>query len=466
MSFRQLTDFHSAIWQFFVPPFGNSAFFAYFCPYKNLLKMEIPNYRPRIADNLLAQRLARKGAVVIEGAKWCGKTFTARRQAQSELMLGNPRILAQSRPLAEVQPELLLQGATPRLLDEWQEAPQLWDAVRYEVDQRQCQGQFVLTGSAVPANFEQIRHTGTGRFSWLRMRPMSLFESGDSTGTVSLAAMFDPDTAPVAGTSNLGLEQLCYLICRGGWPQAATMPQGEAALGQARDYYDAVVQFDVSRADAVRRSPLLAQRIMRSYARHLGLQSTLATICADVTASEPTPVSPDTLSSYLNALRKIFVIEDAPAWNPNLRSKTAIRTADTRYFVDPSIAAAAVGAGPGDLARDLKATGMMLETLCVRDLRVYAQPLDGEIYHYRDRNGLECDAVVQLRDGRYGLVEIKLGGETLIEEGASSLLKLASKLDTDRMAPPSFLMLLTGVGPYAYRRPDGVTVVPVGALRP
>ena len=421
------------------------------------------NYRKRIADHILARKLEGKGAVLIEGPKWCGKTTTAEQVAASILYMDNPEKKEQNIAMSELNPKRLLKGATPRLIDEWQIAPKLWDAIRFEVDHRRELGQFVLTGSAVPPDTKEITHSGTGRFTWLTMRPMSIFESGDSSGEVSLKSLFDqPDE--IDGESKLDIERLAFLVCRGGWPQAIDM-RDEIALDQPIDYYEAVVKSDINRADGVQKNPERVKRLMRSYARNQGSQVPNTVIAQDIAANDETTMDTDTVASYLNALRKIFVIEDMPAWNPNLRSKTAIRSSDTRYYVDPSIAAAALGIGPQDLINDLKTFGFLFETLCVRDLRVFADALNGEVYHYRDKDGLECDAVVHLRNGTYGLVEIKLGGDKLIEEGSVNLKALSDKIDTDKMKKPAFLMVLTGTGDYAYRRPDGVYVVPIGCLK-
>lgn len=420
-------------------------------------------YKPRIVDGLLQRKLKGKGAVLIEGAKWCGKTSTAEQVASSVLYMADPKKVEQNIIMASESPDILLDGATPRLIDEWQLAPKIWDAVRFEVDHRGGLGQFILTGSAVPAKRDEIRHTGTGRFAWLLMRPMSLWESGESNGTISLQALFgQPDKA--TAVNPLDMKRLAWLTCRGGWP-LSTIVDEEVALDQAFDYYDAVVNSDIQRADGVSRNPERVKRLMRSYARNMASQASLATLCADMKSNDRENLDENTVFSYLNALRSIFVVEDMPAWNPNLRSKTAIRTSETRYFVDPSIATAALGIGPDDLINDLNTFGLFFETLCVRDLRVYAQSLDGEVFHYRDSSGLECDSVVHLRNGNYGLVEIKLGGDTLIEEGAATLKTLAKKIDTNRMKEPSFLMVLTGTTSYAYRREDGIYVVPIGCLK-
>lgn len=420
-------------------------------------------YKHRIADRLLERKLAGKGAVLIEGPKWCGKTTTAEQHANSLLYMTESGKLEQNLQLARLNPALLLEGKKPRLIDEWQVAPSLWDSIRFESDHSSSLGLFILTGSAVPADLSQVVHTGTGRIGWLRMRPMSLWESEDSTGEVSLEELFTTP-AIIKGTSAINLEKIAFLTCRGGWPLAVNM-KSDIALDQAFDYVDAVEKRDVSLADGVNRDPSRTHRLLRSYARHQGSQANYATIKADLQANEAESFSEETIASYINALKKIFVIEDSEAWNPNLRSKSAIRTSDTRYFSDPSIATAALGLGPSDLINDLNTFGLIFETLCVRDLRVYAEALNGKVYHFRDKNGLECDAVIHLRNGSYGLVEIKIGGDNLIEEGAKTLKDLAGKIDLDRMKSPSFLMVLTAVGTYAYRREDGVYVVPVGCLK-
>lgn len=421
-------------------------------------------YKYRILDKVLAKRLKSIGAVLIEGPKWCGKTTTSEKLAQSVIYMSDPANKNQYLEMAEINPQRLLEGATPRLIDEWQLAPKLWDAVRYEVDHRDELGQFILTGSSVPPYDKEIYHTGTGRFSWLLMRPMSLFESQESSGEVSLEDLFKTPVE-ISGKNNLSIEKLAFLVCRGGWPRATNIEDEEAALEQAYSYYEAVVRSDISRADGVNRDTERARKLMRSYARHQGTQATRQVIINDIILNDNDKINLSTIHSYLNALRKIFVIEDMEAWSPNLRSKTAIRTSETRYFIDPSIAVAALGIGPNDLLSDLNTFGLLFETLCVRDLRVFADYLNGKVYHYRDKNGLECDAVVHLRNGSYGLVEIKLGGDRLIEEAVANLKKLESILDSDKMKKPAFLMVLTGVGEYAYRRKDGIYIVPVGCLK-
>lgn len=418
-------------------------------------------------DTLLEKKLQAKGAVLIEGPKWCGKTTTAEEIATSKIMLAKPDIKEHFKSLLEIDTDAALAGETPMLIDEWQTVPKLWDAVRYTVDHRHAMGQFILTGSAVPdKDAEKEReHSGTGRFAWLTMRPMTLFESGESNGTVSLGELFQAPEK-ILQKNALKLSDIAFLICRGGWPIAVGLPE-EAALEQAFDYYDAVTKEDVTNVDGVKRASERVQRLMRAYARHQGTQASIATLKGDLKNNDTTTLDEDTISSYLDALRKIFVVEDMPAWNPNLRSKTAIRTTDTRYFVDPSIATAALGLGPTDLMNDLNSMGFFFEAMCVRDLRVFAEALNGKVYHYRDKSGLECDAVVHLRNGQYGLIEIKLGGDSLIKEGAKTLNELANQVDTTRMKSPAFKMILTATGEYAYRRPeDGIYVVPIGCLRP
>lgn len=414
-------------------------------------------YRKRIADEILKRKLEGKGVVLIEGPKWCGKTTTAEQVASSILYMDNPEKKEQNINMSEFNPKRLLKGETPRLIDEWQIAPKLWDAIRFEVDHRDELGQFILTGSAVPANTKDVTHSGTGRFTWLMMRPMTLFESGDSTGEVSLKELFEGNL-DVDGSSNIDIDRLAFLICRGGWPKAIGM-RDEIALDQAYDYIEAVIHSDINRADNIKKNPDNVRMLMRSYARNQGTQIANTELAKDIQSNE------ETIAIYIEALKRIFVIEEMKAWNPNLRSKTAIRSSNTRYYIDPSIAAASLGIGPNDLINDLKTFGFLFETLCVRDLRVFSDAINGEVYHYRDKNGQECDAVIHLRNGKYGLIEIKLGGEKLIEEGVETLKSMKSKIDINKMNAPSFLMVITGIGDYAYQRPDGVLVVPIGCLK-
>ncbi|MBR6491104.1 MAG: ATP-binding protein [Bacteroidales bacterium] len=429
-------------------------------------------YKHRIADALLERKLKGNGAVVIEGPKWCGKTTTAEQLAKSVIYMDDPDKITEHITMANIHPRDLLIGDNPRLLDEWQIAPQLWDTIRFEVDHRKGQGHFILTGSSVPIQEDEdedipenqkIRHSGTGRFGWLRMRPMSLWESGESNGTISMKDLFSTPEMIYAKTA-LTREDIAYLICRGGWPEVLEMDK-EIALDKAFDYVDAIAERDMSRVDKTNRSPERVRRLMRSYARHQASQATFETMAEDMRANETQALDTDTIASYITALRKLFVVEESEAWNPNLRSKTAIRTSNTRYFTDPSIASASLGLGPNDLLNDFNTFGLLFETLAVRDLRTYADALMGKVAHYRDVTNLECDAVVHLRDGKYGLVEIKIGGDNLINEGADSLKKLQGKIDTTKMKKPSFLMVLIGIGEIAYRRDDGVYVVPLGCLK-
>ena len=420
------------------------------------------SYRPRIVDSALKRKLRGKGAVLIEGPKWCGKTTTAEQVSKSTLSVDDPSTVNTNKILSEIDPERLLTGDHPRLLDEWQVAPKLWDAVRHHVDRHKGQGQFILTGSSVPADISETIHSGTGRFGWLVMRPMSLYESGDSTGDVSLASLFE--SQPISGCSDLDLDRLTFLICRGGWPESVDMDD-DVALDQAFDYIDAVIRNDMSRVDNIRRDPQKVRMLLRSYARNQGTQISQASISADISSNDTEGVSEETVSEYLQALRKLYVIEDMKAWNPNLRSKTAIRTSDTRYFVDPSLAAASLRIGPQDLINNLNITGFFFEALAVRDLRVYAESLDGDVYHYKDNLDNECDVVIHLRDGRYALLEVKLGGERLIDEGVRTLKDVLRRIDTDKMGKPAFMAIITGTERYAYRRDDGIIILPLGALK-
>ena len=419
-------------------------------------------YMTRVSDKVLLDHLESKGAVLVEGAKWCGKTTSAKHIAKSVIEMDRPDKTLQYQEMARLKPSALLEGDVPHLIDEWQLAPTLWNAVRYEVDQRDDFGQFILTGSSVPPELDKSTHTGTGRIVRMKMRPMSLYESRDSNGQVSLGAMFEG--SDISGSDDHDINDISFYICRGGWPKAIGKSE-KVSLKQARDYFDAVVNDDISRVDGVKRDPERTKRLMRSYARNVSTQASLETIRDDLILNDTDTFDKETVYSYLNALKKLFVIEDSLAWNPNLRSKTAIRTTDTRYFVDPSIATASLGIGPKDLVNDLKLMGLIFENLCIRDLRIYADALDGDVYHYRDKTGLECDAVVHLRNGEYGLIEIKLGGDDLINEGAYNLITLSEKIDTDKMHKPAFMMVLCGIAPFAYKREDGVFVVPISCLK-
>ncbi len=426
------------------------------------------HYKNRIFDGIVRDALDAKGAVLIEGAKWCGKTTTAEQIAKSVIYLNDPKHQEQYLMTAQTNPQRLLAGEYPRLIDEWQSAPELWDTIRFDVDHSDQDGKYILTGSAVPLDEDakkKIHHSGTGRFARVRMRTMSLFESLESTGSVSFAELF-------SGKMSLGdskahtLEEMAYLTCRGGWPKA-TGKSGKAALRQAFDYVDAIVNTDISRVDDVLRDPDVALRVMKALSRLQGTQASVGVIRADLAPNAPRGgVHENTIYSYIAALKKIFVVEDMPAWCPNLRCKTPVRTTDTRYFTDPSIATAALGLGPGDLMNDLKTFGLFFEAMVARDLRSYAAANDGKVSHYRDKSGLECDAVMHLRNGRYGLIEVKLGGEALIAEGRAKLRRLTEEIDTKKMKEPSFRMIIVAEGDYAYEATDGTLICPIGCLRP
>ena len=418
-------------------------------------------YLPRVADAGLDAALEASGAVLIEGPKWCGKTRTADHRAASAIFLQDPDRAEGYLRAADTKPSLLLEGAVPRLIDEWQTAPVLWDAVRFAVDRRGATGQFILTGSAVPSD-GVTKHTGTGRIARLMLRPLSLYESGESTGMVSLCDLFD-GSSEVDGLSDLSVEGLAFALSRGGWPATVQGTAQKVALRRVFDYVDAVVEMDMSRVDGVAKNPARVRALLRSLARHTSTPASLATIRSDLEVNDAV-LSEPTISSYLDALRRIFVVEDLPAWNPALRSKTPLRTSAVRHFVDPSIAIAALRASPEALLADFSTFGLLFESLCVRDLRVYAQAIDGEVFHYRDKSGLEADAVVQLKDGRWGAIEVKMGAKET-DLAATHLLSLRDRVDTERLSAPSFLMVLTATE-IGYRRPDDVLVVPIGCLGP
>jgi Predicted ATPase (AAA+ superfamily) len=416
------------------------------------------NYLSRLCDIELQRVLESSGAVLIEGAKWCGKTSTASHAAKSVLYMQDPDNAASYQAMADTKPSLLLKGMAPRLIDEWQMAPVLWDVVRFEVDRRAETGQFILTGSAVPAD-NVTAHTGTGRIARLLMRPMSLYESQESSAAVSLKMLFEGHHH-VEAVSALSIEQIAFSLCRGGWP--ASIPYtGQAALRMSREYVEAIINQDVSRVDGVDKNPDRVRMLLRSLARNVSTMATTQTIVNDIEATD-TGISDKTVSSYLNALRRIFVVEDLPAWAPSLRSKTAIRTSSKRHFVDPSIATAVMRVGPERILKDFETFGFLFESLCARDMRIYAQTNDGDVFHYRDKSGLEADMIVALRDGRWGAIEVKLGNQQ-IELAAKNLLTLREKINTEKMGEPAFLMVLTG-GAFAYQRKDGVLVVPLGCM--
>ncbi len=421
--------------------------------------MEQKNYYPRICDKLIASLLSTSGALLIEGAKWCGKTWAGMNICKSVLYMQDPDKRNGYLRLADTMPSQLLRGEKPRLIDEWQEAPVLWDAVRFDVDRTALWNQYILTGSATPRDDERPRHTGTGRIARLKMRPMSLYESKESNGVVSLAELFKGNT-DIFGESSLTVPMIANAICRGGWPEAVLKKQSSEQV--ARSYVNSVVNVDVQSVDGVDRNPHRVRQLLRSYARNISTLAAHTTILADVQANDTT-FSDTTMYSYVNALRRIFLIEDIPAWKPSLRSKTAIRTTEKRQFVDPSIAVAALNADTESIMNDFEYFGFLFESLVTRDLRIYSQANDGEVFHYRDKDKLEADLIIRLYDGRWAAVEVKLGSKE-IEEGAKHLLELSKKVDTDKVGEPAFLMVVTG-GEFAYRRQDGVLIVPIGCLK-
>ncbi len=423
--------------------------------------MELTNYLPRVGDDELQQQLEASGAVLIEGVKWCGKTWMGLHAAKSALFMQDRDHSKMYQQMASTKPSLLLEGEKPRLIDEWQEALILWDSVRFAVDKETHPGQFILTGSAVPPSDVkgEIMHSGVGRIARMRVRPMSLWESGESNGSVSLNDLFEG--TDVAAVSELTIERLSYATCRGGWPNTIGKSE-KTALRMARNYVEEVIEMDIHRVDGVEKNPTRVRKLLQSLARNISTMASNETIMSDVKANDQS-ISPNTFASYLSALSRIFIVDDVLAWTPALRSKTAIRTAAKRHFVDPSVAAALMRINPTGLLRDFKTFGFFFEDLCARDLRVYAQAIDGDIFHYHDKNDLECDLIVALRDGRWAAVEVKLGANEE-DEAAKNLLALASKIDTQRMGKPSFLMILTG-GQFAFRRDDGVFVIPIGCLK-
>jgi uncharacterized protein len=420
--------------------------------------MKTQDYLPRISDAVLDDLLSSAGAVLIEGAKWCGKTRSSLQAAKSVVYLQDPDVGPGYLALADTKPSLLLEGDPPLLIDEWQMAPVLWDAVRFAVDKRGLMGQFLLTGSVSPGD-NLTGHSGTGRIARMKMRPMSLFESGESNGHVSLADLFESKTE-IAAKSTLTIEHIAFAICRGGWPAAVISRRQSPQI--AVNYIDAVINSDIHFIDGIEKDPERVRTLLQSLARNISTLATARTIMGDMQVNESS-MTDKTLNSYLNALRRIFVIEDVPAWQPSLRSKTALRTANKRQFVDPSIATAVLRTNAEGILRDFETFGFLFESLCTRDLRIYAQALDGEVFHFRDKSGLEADLVIKLHDGRWGAIEVKLGMKQ-IEDAAANLIKLARKIDTDKMNKPSFLMVLTG-GQVAYKRSDGVLVVPIGCLK-
>lgn len=423
-------------------------------------------YYNRLCDDLLLRKLRSSGAILIEGPKWCGKTSTGVQHAKSVIYLQDPDKRKSYIEMADTKPSLLLQGDTPHLIDEWQTIPVMWDAVRYAVDQHGKMGQFILTGSTTPLGDDisenEIMHSGTGRIARMRMYTMSLWESRDSSGDISLSTLFDgKKESDIYAESHLSIEDIAYLICRGGWPGVLQLEKQDA-LDVAYNYVDEVINLDVQRVDDTEKNPERVRQVLRSYARNISTMTTATTIMQDVKANDIS-ITDKTLSNYLTALRRLFVIEDLKAWQPSLRSKTGIRTSDKRHFTDPSIATALLELNPQSILNDFNLFGYLFEDLCLRDLRAYIQTLRGGVFHYHDNSGMESDMVLRLYDGRWALVEVKTGSKQ-IDEAATNLVKLASAIDTEKIGEPSFLMVLTG-GQYAYRRKDGVYVVPIGCLK-
>lgn len=418
-------------------------------------------YISRIADTLIERALKSSGAVLIEGPKWCGKTSTARQLSNSYIYMQDPDQRLKYLKISDNKPSLLLQGETPRLIDEWQTAPVLWDSVRHEVDMRGEMGQFILTGSSVPILDENISHTGTGRISRIRMRTMSLFESGESNGEISLKELFS-STKNIEGFGILSIDELAECIVRGGWPSSVATNLGMYEK-RVQDYFDAVVNIDISRVDGIEKNPQKVAVLMKSLARNISTEASMETLRRDMSGSEKDTISIPTVMSYLNALQRIFVTEDLEAWNPSIRSKTPLRSGPKRHFIDPSIACAAMGINGEKLLKDFNTFGYLFESLCIRDLRIYSDYLDGKVYHYRDKTNLECDAIIVLRDGSWGAIEIKMGAKEF-DTAAENLLKLKERINTEKMLNPSFLMILSATD-IGYTREDGIHVVPIGCLK-
>jgi len=421
------------------------------------------NYKKRLVDSILSDKLESKGAVVIEGAKGCGKTTTALKAAKSDLRMDDPVKRIVNKQMSEIDPGMLLKGAHPRLIDEWPIAPNLFDSVRAALSEDDRTGQFILAGSKSIYDTDEVSDFGAGCFTYMTMYPMSLYESGISTGDVSLENLFDsPNT--VSGVNPLDVYDISFYMAKGGWP-AVLDKKDKPALTYAADYYDSLIKFDISKADGVKKNHERVKKFMKALARNQGTAITTTALRQDIISNENETLNEDTVAAYINALKKIYVAGDIPAFIPNLKTTTPVRTSDARYFVDPSIAVAALGMKPDDLLYDINLYSSIFKTLCIRDLKVYASTMDGEILHYRDKTNLSVDAVVSLKNGKYGLIEIKLGGQSLIDEGAKNLKTLTEKIDTEKMPAPSFLMILVGTGDYAYKRQDGIYIVPIGCLK-
>jgi predicted AAA+ superfamily ATPase len=442
--------------------------FIYICTQKNtILDM---SYLPRIADNQLEERLEAFGAVLIEGPKWCGKTTTAEQISKSIIRMQDPDMREEYAATAASKPSLLLLGDTPRLIDEWQDAPVLWDAIRTMVDRRQSPGQFILTGSNA-VDKTKILHSGTGRISRMKMQPMSLWESNESNGRISLMELFNNKDLDIDGIkSNMKIEDLINAACRGGWPAFVNMKSDRAKLLIARDYVDTVCRDDISRVDGIKRDERITRAILRSYARNISTLAKNTSLLADVTASGEVSLVMSTFEDYVTSLKRLFVIENIEAWCPSIRSKTALRSGLKRGFIDPSIAVAALNLTPQALMTQLKTFGFIFEQMCARDLRAYTPGFGSHLSYYRDRYGLEADLVLHLDDGRYALIECKLGSNE-IEEGSKHLLELKRLIQEHNkgeeqvpLREPDLLIILTG-GSIAYTRPDGVKIIPLACLK-
>ncbi len=427
------------------------------------------NYKHRIVDSELSDRLETMGAVLIAGPKWCGKTTTAMQIAKSVLKMQDPDNAEAYMVTAQTKPSLLLIGDNPRLIDEWQTAPVLWDAVRTAIDNRGEEGLFILTGSTT-IDYSQIMHSGTGRISRMMMRPMSLYESDESNGKISLKDLFDDQNLDIDGIrSTLSIEKLIFAACRGGWPSSLSRKNEKASLSVVTAYVDNICENDVSTVDGIKKEPSRVRALLKSYARNIATSASNTTVLNDIKANFGDMVE-STLYSYLNALNRIFVIDDIPAWSPSIRSKTSIRGKNKKLFIDASIAVAALNLSPELLLQDLNTFGFIFENLCIRDLKVYSSALRGQISYYSDRFGLEADAVLHLDDGRYALIEFKLGSRD-IEEASKHLLQLKELIisynqnnQTSKLREPDLLIIITG-GELAYVRKDSVKIIPIGCLK-
>lgn len=420
-------------------------------------------YLPRLIEKTITESMKTNGCIVIEGPKWCGKSTTSERFAQSVIKLQKPATYKQYKILADIGDDNLLSGEKPLLFDEWQKIPELWDYIRNYIDEVSGKGLFILTGSAKPIE-DKDRHSGIGRMKKITMRTMSLWESNESSGEVSLEKLFNNDIN-VTGKNKYQLKDIAYIICRGGYPSAVIEKNKDLALNYAKDYVNTLVSSDITSVDEIKRNPKRARAILKSYARNVSTAAKKTTILKDIEANVDTQ-DIRTVNSYIDAFSKLFVIDETESWTPKLRSKTAIRTTSTKYFVDPSIATAILDANPNDLMDDLNTFGLLFENLVLRDLKIYTESFQGNIYNYRDKSGLEADAVIHLNDGRWGLVEVKLGGEYLINEGAATLKALSEKIDQDKMSKPAFLAVITATDAFAYKREDGIYVIPIACLKP